>query len=41
MWKLMYIYRCWCAEDKFGNQIWAKNKSDIEQLFCMIENGNV
>ena len=32
LWKLKFEYGCWCAETQFGQQIWSKDRSQLEQL---------
>lgn len=33
MWKLKFEYDCWIAEGPFGQQIWSKDRTQLEQLF--------
>ena len=32
MWKLKFEYGCWYAEGKLGQQIWSKDRSQLEKL---------
>ena len=32
MWKLKFEYGCWYAEGQLGQQIWSKDRSQLEKL---------
>ena len=32
MWKLKFEYGCWYAEGHLGQQIWSKDRSQLEKL---------